>query len=227
MVSQEKQVKRLKKDAQRLWVDQQALLTRANGLGRTASPHVQRYAKGRIDQVVPGTTTLVTEKVVPAVSKVGKAASTYVVSTTKDGFTGVLMPAVTSSMAAAVALAQEAAARLGVSETVTEQGKKLTASLGSVTKAGHVDGAKGGVKLRAAAKAGRAAAKGGAKVAAKKKSGGSSSSGGIGGVLGILLGVGLLAGIGYAIWQTLRADDDLWVADEDPDTTGSSTTPTA
>ena len=221
MVSQEKQVKRLKKDAQRLWVDQQALLTRANGLGRTASPHVQRYARGRIDQVVPGTTTLVTEKVVPAVSKASKAASTYAVSTTKDAFTGVLVPAVTSSMAAAIALAQEAGERLGVSDTVTKQGKKLTASLGSVTKAGHVDGVKGGVKLRAAAKAGRAAAKGGAKAAGKKK------SGGIGGVLGILLGVGLLAGIGYAVWQTLRADDDLWVADEDPDTTGSSTTPTA
>jgi hypothetical protein len=221
MVSQEKQVKRLKKDAQRLWVDQQALLTRANGLGRTASPHVQRYARGRIDQFVPGATTLVTEKVVPVVGKAGKAASTYAASTTKDAFTGVLMPALTSATAAAIALAQEAADRLGVSETVTKQGAKLTASLGSVTKAGHVEGAKGGAKLRAAAKAGGAAAKHGSKLAGKKQ------GRGVGGTLGILLGIGVLAGIGYAVWQTLRADDDLWVADEDPDTTGSSSTPTA
>jgi hypothetical protein len=222
MVSQEKQVKRLKKDAQRLWVDQQALLTRANGLGRSASPHVQRYAKGRIDSVVPGTTTLVTEKVIPVVGKAGKAAGTYAASTTKDALTGVLLPAVTSATAAAIALAEEAGNRLGVSDTVTKQGKKLTDSLGTVTKGGHVDGAKGGAKLRAAAKAGRAAAKHGSKLAAKNK-----KKGGFGGTLGILLGVGVVAGIGYAVWQTLRADDDLWVADEDPDTTGSSTTPTA
>jgi hypothetical protein len=221
MVSQEKQVKRLKKDAQRLWVDQQALLTRANGLGRSASPHVQRYAKGRIDSLVPGTTALVSEKVAPVVGKAGKAAGTYAASTTKDALTGVLLPAVSSATAAAIALAEEAGNRLGVSDTVTKQGKKLTDSLGSVTKAGHIDGAKGGAKLRAAAKAGGAAAKHGSKLASKKQ------GRGFGGTLGILLGVGVLAGIGYAVWQTLRADDDLWVADEDPDTTGSSTTPTA
>jgi hypothetical protein len=221
MVSQEKQVKRLKKDAQRLWVDQQALLTRANGLGRTASPHVQRYAKGRVDQFVPGATTLVTEKVVPIVGKAGKAAGTYAVSTGKDALTGVLLPAISSATAAAIALAEEAGDRLGVSDTVTKQGKKLTDALGTVTKSGHASGAKGGVKLRAAAKAGKAAAKHGSKAASSKK------GLGFGGTLGILLGIGVLVGIGYAVWQTLRADDDLWVADEDPDTTGSSTTPTA
>jgi hypothetical protein len=33
----------------------------------------------------------------------------------------------------------------------------------------------------------------------------------------ILVGVGIvaLAGIAYAAWQTLRADDDLWIDDED------------
>src|SRR5205823_2134238 len=100
------------------------------------------------------------------------------------------------------------------SDTVTKQGKKITDRLGTVTKAGHVSGAKGGAKLRAAAKAGRAAAKHGPSLVGKSKKKGV----GFGGTLGILLGIGLLAGIGYAVWQTLRADDDLWVADEDPDT---------
>jgi hypothetical protein len=216
MVSQEKQVKKLKKDAQRLWVDQQALVTRANSLRRDASPHVQTYAKGRLDKVVPGATTVVAEKVAPVVGKVGKAAGTYAASTTKDALTGVLLPAVSSAAAAAVALAEEAGDRLGLSDAVTKQGDKVTARLGAVTKAGHVKGAKGGAKLRAAAKAGGAAAKHASKSSGKK--GGL----GFGGVLGILLGVGLLVGIGYAVWQTLRADDDLWVADEDPDTTGTS-----
>src|SRR5437763_273520 len=38
MVSREKQLKRLRKDAQRLWSDQQELLNRANGVARTAWP---------------------------------------------------------------------------------------------------------------------------------------------------------------------------------------------
>jgi len=220
MVSQKKQVKRVKKDAQRLWSDQQALLTRANSVGRDALPHVQGFAKDRLDKAVPGATTLVAEKIAPVVGKAGKAAGTYAASTTKDALTGVLLPAVSSASAAAIALAEEAGERLGLPDSVTKQGKKVTDKLGSVTKAGVKSEAKAGVKLKAAAKAGKLAAKQGSKQVAKAS--GKKSGIGFGGVLGILLGVGLLAGIGYAVWQTLRADDDLWVADEDPDTTGGA-----
>ena len=47
---------------------------------------------------------------------------------------------------------------------------------------------------------------------------------GAGGVIAI--GLGLIAAVGllYAVWQTFRADDELWVADEEP-TTPASTTP--
>jgi cytochrome c-type biogenesis protein CcmH/NrfG len=33
----------------------------------------------------------------------------------------------------------------------------------------------------------------------------------------VALGAGLVAaaGVGYAVWQTFRADDELWVADDD------------
>ncbi len=217
MVSQEKQVKRLKKDAQRLWGDQQALLTRANALRVGASPHVQGYAKERLDKLVPGATTIVAEKVAPVVGKAGKAAGTYAASTTKDALSGVLLPAVSSAAAAAIALAEEAGDRLGLADTVTKQGKKVTDRLDVLTKAGHKSGKKGGAKLRAAAKAGGAAATHASKRASKDKGGL-----GAGGVIGILLGVAVAAGIGYAVWQTLRADDDLWVADEDPDTTATS-----
>ncbi|KXZ59956.1 hypothetical protein Mlaev_02033 [Microbacterium laevaniformans] len=37
---------------------------------------------------------------------------------------------------------------------------------------------------------------------------------GAGGVIAILLGVAAAAGVVYAAWQTLRADDELWVADD-------------
>lgn len=37
---------------------------------------------------------------------------------------------------------------------------------------------------------------------------------GAGGVIAILLGIAAAAGVLYAAWQTLRADDELWVADD-------------
>ncbi|WP_125133247.1 DNA helicase [Microbacterium sp. 10M-3C3] len=37
---------------------------------------------------------------------------------------------------------------------------------------------------------------------------------GAGGVIAILLGIAAAAGVVYAAWQTLRADDELWVADD-------------
>jgi len=35
-----------------------------------------------------------------------------------------------------------------------------------------------------------------------------------GGVIAIILGIAAAAGVVYAAWQTLRADDELWVADD-------------
>jgi hypothetical protein len=35
-----------------------------------------------------------------------------------------------------------------------------------------------------------------------------------GGVIAIILGVAAAVGVAYAAWQTLRADDELWVADD-------------
>ncbi|APF34638.1 DNA helicase [Microbacterium sp. AISO3] len=37
---------------------------------------------------------------------------------------------------------------------------------------------------------------------------------GAGGVIALVLGVAAAAGVLYAAWQTLRADDELWVADD-------------
>lgn len=40
---------------------------------------------------------------------------------------------------------------------------------------------------------------------------------GVGGWFAIGVGVAALAAVGYALWQTFRADDDLWIADEELD----------
>jgi len=40
---------------------------------------------------------------------------------------------------------------------------------------------------------------------------------GVGGWIGITIGVIAASAVAYAVWQTLRADDDLWVEDEEPE----------
>ena len=230
MASRTKQAKKRKKDAQSLWSDQQALLDRANSLARDTFPQAHKYATGT---VVPGAKTLYADRVQPAVGKgavAGKAAGKYVGSTTRDAVAGTVVPAVTSAAAAALALLNEGSERLGIAGEKNAAAQKR---LAEATKAGEKAQAKGRVKLKAAAKAGKAAAKGGkvaAKAGAKRvaSSKGSSKGGlGAGGIIGIVLGVAVLGGIAYAVWQTLRADDDLWVADEDPEITPTTDAPTA
>ncbi|MEO8908533.1 MAG: hypothetical protein ABI310_10765 [Microbacteriaceae bacterium] len=47
---------------------------------------------------------------------------------------------------------------------------------------------------------------------------------GFGTVLAIGVGAVALAGVAYAVWQTFRADDELWVADDDAPVTLTDTT---
>lgn len=239
MASNTKQVKRLRKDAQQLWSDQQQLLDRANSLARDAWPHAQRYAKTAAG---PGAVAFYEDRVRPTVGRgatagraAGKAAGAYVGSTAKDAVQGTVLPAVTSAAAAALALANEAGGRLGgVGASLGTQTSKAKDQLDKRTKSGQRSEAKARVKLKAAAKTGRAAAKAGSAAAkagtrkAASAAGGRKQSGpGAGGIIGIVLGVAVIGGIAYAVWQTLRADDDLWVADEDPETTSTSDAPTA
>lgn len=39
----------------------------------------------------------------------------------------------------------------------------------------------------------------------------------VGGALAIGFGVVAALGVGYALWQTLRADDELWIAEDEPE----------
>ena len=45
---------------------------------------------------------------------------------------------------------------------------------------------------------------------------------GIGTYLAIGAGIVAAAGVAYAVWQTFRADDELWVADDEPSTSSST-----
>lgn len=216
----QKQLKRLRQDAQQLWSDQQQLwsdqqrlLDRANLVARVAWPHAAEFAK---DRVGPTAATLLEERVLPVVSKgavVGATAGKAAASTARDAVFGTVVPAMSSAAAAALTLAGEATDRLGFTGDTAQNAAKV---LGGVTKKGHKADRRAAMKVAA----GAVAAKGATKVA-KAKAG--SGGVGVGGTIGIVLGVAAMAGIGYAVWQTLRADDDLWVADDEPDTTTPST----
>ena len=54
----------------------------------------------------------------------------------------------------------------------------------------------------------------GSKVAGKAPVPTKKKKSGIGSYIGIAIGVAALAGVAYAVWQTFRTDDELWVADE-------------
>ena len=46
---------------------------------------------------------------------------------------------------------------------------------------------------------------------------------GVGTYLAIGAGIIAAVGVAYAVWQTFRADDELWVADDEPDATATTT----
>ena len=216
----QKQLKRLRQDAQQLWSDQQQLwsdqqrlLNRANLVARVAWPHATEYAKGRVG---PTAATLLEERVMPVVTKgtaVGATAGKAAASTAKDAVFGTVVPAVSSAAAAALTLAAQATDRLGFTGDTAQSTAK---ALGGTTKQGHKADRRAALKVAT----GAAVAKGATKVA-KSKAG--SNGVGVGGTIGILLGLAAIAGIGYAVWQTLRADDDLWVADDESDSAAPST----
>jgi hypothetical protein len=67
-----------------------------------------------------------------------------------------------------------------------------------------------------------AAAKAGSGLFTKAPEPPKKSGPGVGTYALIVVGVLALAGVAYAAWQTFRADDDLWIADDEPEATGST-----
>lgn len=54
-----------------------------------------------------------------------------------------------------------------------------------------------------------------------KKSGSSAGT-----VIAIIVGAVALVGVAYAVWQTFRADDELWIADDEVDAAAETPPPT-
>ncbi|MCS5735361.1 MAG: hypothetical protein ABWX59_06940 [Microbacteriaceae bacterium] len=169
----QKALKRLKGTAEDLWVDQQAVLDRANEILREAGKQASYLAD---EEVKPRVKSAVDSGAV-AVSR--KAAEVKLAGeTVKNRFTTDVLPALAGTLGSAAAVLQSSKSP----EFLKEAGKKAGKAAKSLEKSAP-------------------------------KSGGSKA----GLVVVVTLGVVTAVGLGYALWQTFRADDELWIADEDPE----------
>jgi hypothetical protein len=168
--TRQRELDRLKGQAEDLWDDQKEVLERANRVLRDASRHARSEASDR------GRETFET-RVKPAVAS-GVAAGRSAASGARGHLVDDVFPVLSSAFGSALAILEAA------------KNPDVRAALGRATSAGRSAAARTGiVKAKPSAGPGRY----------------------------ILIGVGIVAaaGIAYAAWQTLRADDELWIDDDE------------
>lgn len=161
----QRELNRLKNQAEHLWEDQKEVLDQANKVVRDARKQAAAYTR---EEVAPR----VREGVAGA-----RAVASSAAGTARERFVDDVLPAVSSALGSALA-ALEAAKSPQVREAFAK-----------VSKAGTSIGTRVGiVKPPPPPGPGRY----------------------------ILIGLGVVAAaaVAYAAWQTLRADDDLWIDDE-------------
>jgi hypothetical protein len=159
----QRELNRLKRDAERLWDEQREAIEHATLVLKDARRQASNFAR---------------EEVRPRVregfgaARDGIGAARDAASTARERFTDDVLPAISGTIGSALAVL-EAAKNPAVRDVVRR-----------ISKAGQRSGV----------------------VTAPK-------SNGPGRYILIGLGVVAFAGIAYAAWQTLRADDDLWIED--------------
>lgn len=179
-----KELRKLQSQANELWASQQILVGEAAGVAREASRQLGNFNR---------------EQVVPTVKDgYGRYAAPYVdkgVKLSKQVLTDRIVPAAGAVVGSALSVwdaANDTRARISSGNGFSLPDPSVYAK--SVDKYG-----KAASKKFAAALAVTQPAKKGI---------------GAGGIIAIILGVAAAVGVAYAAWQTLRADDELWVADD-------------
>jgi hypothetical protein len=194
-----KELRKLRGSAEDLWQDQQGVLDRASGVFKEASRQATLLAQ---EEVVPRVRTTYDARFKPSVDK-GFVVGRAVASTAREKVVDDIIPA--------------AAAVVGSALSVLELTKDVRSKIGESAGERVAKVSKKVAKTAAAAKIAKALGKH-APVAQK-------TGPGAGTIVLIVVGVLTLAGVAYAAWQTFRADDDLWVADDEPEVTGTDTPP--
>jgi hypothetical protein len=156
----QRELNRLKNQAENLWDDQKQVLEHANKVVRDARRQAAAFSR---------------EEISPRFRD-GVAATRSVASSARDRLTDDVFPAVSSALGSALAVLEVA------------KNPQVREVLSRVSKAGTKVGTKVGIVQPKSSGPGRY----------------------------ILIGLGVVAAaaVAYAAWQTLRADDDLWIDDE-------------
>ena len=161
----EKQMKKLRKQAEKLWDVQRGVNTRASELAREAAQQAGAYGR---------------ESVVPEARRYaqrGVDSSRNVLSGLTKGWNTTVVPAVAGGLGSFAAMAQVA------------KDQRVKDAIASVERYARVPEVAPAKQARKGPSAGQ----------------------------WVLIGIGAVAVVGaaYAAWQTLRADDDLWIPDTD------------
>ncbi|MCU1405245.1 MAG: hypothetical protein JWQ43_1548 [Glaciihabitans sp.] len=216
----QRELTRLKEHAEDVWGDQKEVLEHASQVVREASRQAANYAR---EEVSPKVRDTIDHNVKPAVAS-SVAATKTAVANTRGQISDNVVPAVSSAFGSALAAIEVAKHEVGKDphvrdavKSVTVAGEKVGAKLADASEKFSTAASKASSE---ATKAGSKAAKAGKKVAGKATKAGvkaglvKQKSAGPGKYILIGVIVVAVAGIVYAAWQTLRADDDLWI-DED------------
>ncbi|WP_296195265.1 DNA helicase [uncultured Microbacterium sp.] len=194
-----KELRKLQKQAAKVWETQQVLVGEAADVARDAGRQLSTYGR---EYVVPGVQHAYEDKVVPTVDR-GRQVVAHVVNDR-------LIPAAGSVVGSALSVWD--AANDTRAKFASGKGIDLSTLKGLDLDKLKKDAKKAGKKY--AKKADKYAGRAQRDLASRFSVPEPKKGLGAGGVFAIILGVIAAGGVLYAAWQTLRADDELWVADD-------------
>ena len=184
---QKRKINRLRRDADRLWGEQQAVLEHAREIAARAGESARDYAEA---EIVPPIRKAYERNVLPAFEGGVESGRRALVSAEK-GLSKKVIPAIVAAGGSVAGAVRELA----------DQNRDALRSVQGRAEGLSKDASKKFAELQ----------KKFDPTPPKRR------GPGVGGWFLIGAGVAAIAAVGYALWQTFRADDDLWIADEELD----------
>jgi hypothetical protein len=190
-----RKVNRLRKDADRLWSEQQAVFAKVRDLAGRAGDEARVYADKEIAPVIR---KKVDQDLRPAFDR-GVKQGRQALSGASEQFQNRVLPAVAQVGGNVTGAVREFVDNNQTLQTVQAKAQDFGKNAAANVEKVQARVAKEQKKLEKQAKKD------------------AKSGPGVGGWFLIGAGVAAVAAVGYALWQTFRADDDLWIADEELD----------